>query len=226
MGKQHQKICTKCKKSLPSNNFYLDRQKSDGFSSQCKPCRKAAVSIYRENNLDQCRASVKRYHEGNKDMVNAKRRIHKEITGRGQFNRINPDHFDFGASLRKPCGESSFARLVRQYKANAKRRGLEFSLSKEAVRRLTGSDCEYCGTPPRQVMQDKDANGPYIYNGIDRIDPGVGYVESNCTTACKICNKAKTNMTASEWREWLSRVSRYWLKKDEVPKSLVERKAA
>ena len=30
---------------------------------------------------------------------------------RGQFNKTNPGHFDFGASLRKPHGESSFARV-------------------------------------------------------------------------------------------------------------------
>lgn len=75
---------------------------------------------------------------------------------RGQFNKTHPDHFDFGASLRKPHGESSFARVVRQYKANAKRRNLAFSLSDALIRKLTIRNCAYCGVQPMQKMQDKD----------------------------------------------------------------------
>lgn len=149
---------------------------------------------------------------------------------RGQFNKENPGHFDFGASLRKPHGESSFARLVRQYKANAKRRNLEFALSNDEVRKLTSATCVYCGVGPSQRMHNKDANGPYIYNGIDRVDKSIGYVASNCVTACKICNKAKTDMTEEEWSEWIARVVVFHtagnvgfkktVEKDEVPKAL------
>jgi hypothetical protein len=145
---------------------------------------------------------------------------------RGQFNKLNPMHFDFGASNRKPAGESSFARLIRQYKANAARRGIEFMLSAEAVRALTSANCEYCGVEPRQVMRSKDSNGSYIYNGIDRIEASIGYVDGNCTAACKICNRAKTDMTTAEWNEWLSRVARFRIDKDEIPKSVAQRQAA
>ena len=53
---------------------------------------------------------------------------------------------------------------------------------------------------------------------------------SNCVTACKICNKAKTDMTAEEWSEWIDRVVVFHtagnvgfkktVEKDEVPKTL------
>ncbi len=119
---------------------------------------------------------------------------------RGQFNKKYPNHFDFGASLRKPTGESSFARVVRQYKANAKRRKLIFNLSDLEIKELTSGNCVYCGIHPTQKMHDKGANGAYIYNGIDRIDKDIGYILDNCVTACKTCNKAKTNMTIKEWR--------------------------
>ena len=149
---------------------------------------------------------------------------------RGQFNKKYPNHFDFGASLRKPIGESSFARVVRQYKANAKRRKLFFNLSDLEIRKLTSSNCVYCGISPMQKMYDKDANGAYIYNGIDRIDKNIGYILKNCATACKICNKAKTNMSMKEWNEWIKRIVIYHkqgnlyfkktIEKDEQPKGI------
>jgi len=114
-----------------------------------------------------------------------------------------------GASLRKPAGISSFARVIRQYKANAKRRGILFTLTDSEMRTLTSQICVYCGVEPRQVMCDKDANGPYIYNGVDRIDSSIGYILSNCTTACKFCNKAKTNMSVIDWLEWLNRIAAF-----------------
>ena len=128
---------------------------------------------------------------------------------RGEFNKTFPFHFDFGASLRKPYGESSFARLVRQYKTNAKRRGLLFELSNEEFRKPVSSCCFYCGTKPQQIMTDKSSNGEYIYNGIDRKNKDYGYLPGNCVPACKVCNKAKTNMEESEWIEWINRIVIY-----------------
>ena len=222
MEREITKSCTRCKKLLPLKDFYVDRQKSDGLSPQCKTCRKGAVGDYRTKNLRKCQAASRRRHQMNKEIINLQRRVHKDISGRGQFNKLNPEHFDFGASNRKSPGESSFARLVRQYRASATRRGIEFSLSTETVRTLTSANCTYCGVEPRQVMRSKDSNGSYIYNGIDRIEASVGYIDGNCTAACKICNRAKTDMTASEWREWLVRVARFQIDKDEMPKSLAK----
>ena len=125
---------------------------------------------------------------------------------RGELNKLFPDRFDFGASLRKPYGISSFNRLVRQYKANASRRGIEFRLNDAYFRALTSAQCSYCGVDPRQIMTSKDANGAYVYNGIDRVDSRIGYVSGNCVTACGLCNSAKSSMDHSAWTEWLSRL--------------------
>lgn len=124
---------------------------------------------------------------------------------RGQFNRTFPDHHDFGAH-RKPYGVSSFNRLVRQYKANAKRREMEFDLTDEQMRNLTSGICAYCGAPPSCVMKSDDSHGEYVYNGIDRMDPAVGYVVDNCATCCTVCNRAKGTMTLEAWVLWLQRV--------------------
>lgn len=128
---------------------------------------------------------------------------------RGQFNKKFPGHFDFGASLRKKFGESSFYRLIRQFKANAKRRGIEFCLTPDQIRRITKLPCFYCGTKPLQKMQNRDSFGPYIYNGIDRKNSARGYSIRNCVPACKWCNRAKSNLTGRKWHSWLRRITRH-----------------
>jgi hypothetical protein len=167
----------------------------------------------------------------NRDEINMGRRVHPEVSGRGQFNKQNPKHVDFGASNRKPFGESSFARLVRQYRANATRRGFAFDLDSDAIRNITSSPCSYCGCQPSQKMASKDSNGHYLYNGIDRKDPHEGYIKGNCVSCCGTCNKAKGKMGYDMWREWLNRVVVYHVagcvgfKKtiigDDVPKSRI-----
>lgn len=228
----NQKLCSKCGKILSRENFHSDKQKSDGKCSRCKFCKNKDVKAYYETNRDKITEDRRAYHAVNRESVNRSRRKHPEISGRGEFNRVNPTHFDFGASLRKPAGESSFARLIRQYKANAARRNLDFLLNDSDVRSLTSSNCEYCGAKPDQRMQSKDANGAYLYNGIDRLDSTKGYSMDNCVPSCKICNKAKSAMTYQAWREWLNRIVVFHvagnvgfkktIKGDGIPKSLAQ----
>ena len=128
---------------------------------------------------------------------------------RGQYNKKYPNHFDFGKSLRKSFGESSFLRLVRQYKYNAKKRNIDFFLTNDMVRFLTKQPCYYCGIKPKQVMRDKTSFGHYTYNGIDRKNKNKGYIESNCVTCCKICNRAKSDLNIKEWNIYIQRLVKY-----------------
>jgi hypothetical protein len=223
------KICTGCQRELDTSSFHKDKQKKDGLCTQCKECKKLTVSKYYALNKKLCNERKSEYHQRNKGIINAKRRKH-DIQGRGQFNKMNPSHFDFGSSLRKPFGESSFARLIRQYKANALRRNLEFDLTVDEIRILTSGNCHYCGASPTQIISSKDANGHYAYNGIDRVNSKEGYTKLNCVSCCKICNKAKSNITETDWQGWINRLIVFHtagnfgfkktLEKDETPKSL------
>lgn len=128
---------------------------------------------------------------------------------RGQFNKKFPRHFDFGAGLRKPFGESSFFRCVRQVKARARRWQLPCDLSESEFRRLFKGDCTYCGIPPHQKASSPDSHGFYIYNGIDREDPDQGYVHGNCVSCCGTCNRAKSNLSLPLWKEWINRIIKH-----------------
>lgn len=200
------KTCTKCGRTLLRSDFHQDRQKRDGLCPQCKQCKTAASSAYHASHREICNEKKALRYQEQREVINKQRRAHPEVSGRGRWNKLHPAHVDFGASSRKSFGESSFNRLVRQYKASARRRGIEFLLSQEAFRALTSANCAYCGVSPQQKIQDKTAHGFYTYNGIDRVDSKLGYVESNCVTACGVCNRAKNSMSLEEWEAWMRRL--------------------
>lgn len=107
-------------------------------------------------------------------------------------------------------GEAAFNALLRAYRRNALIRGLEFRLTREQFRVLTQHDCAYCGQSPAQVCgkrtADKRYNGIFVYNGVDRIEPELGYTSSNTVSCCVQCNRAKRNLSHGAFIEWIQRL--------------------
>ena len=96
-------------------------------------------------------------------------------------------------------GESSKNRVLRRYKSDAKRRGLEFNISKESFFEITSKNCSYCNKVPSNIQNDKESYGEFVYTGIDRIDNKKGYIDGNCISCCRICNMAKGEMSKEEF---------------------------
>lgn len=90
-------------------------------------------------------------------------------------------------------GQASFNFLYRNYVKKAISKNLEFKLTKNEFKNLINKNCEYCNIKPYRFYGKKNANGKIQYNGIDRIDNNIGYIDSNCTTCCFYCNNAKSN---------------------------------
>lgn len=87
---------------------------------------------------------------------------------------------------------------------NAKFRNLEFSISKAVFKEIASKDCFYCESAPQQDTKDFVDRCP-AYNGLDRIDPNMGYVQGNIVSCCKYCNYAKHDMSIKEFKNWLDR---------------------
>jgi hypothetical protein len=112
-------------------------------------------------------------------------------------------------------GESNFDALYGSYKHSAKTRNIEFNLSKEEFRKITSSNCFYCGKEPSQTKnQTGNFRGYYLYNGIDRIDSQGIYEENNCVPCCKYCNFAKRNMTKNDFLTHIEKIYLYKIKND------------
>ena len=43
---------------------------------------------------------------------------------------------------------------------------------------------------------------PITYNGIDRIDSTKGYFNDNVVSCCKVCNRAKSNLSLEDFKQW------------------------
>lgn len=112
--------------------------------------------------------------------------------------------------LRKlPEGEAAFNDLLRAYKSGAKARGFSWNLTEEQFRELTHLPCYYCGTEPARIWQQPKTNGPYVCNGVDRMDNSKGYKIGNVVPCCEICNRAKKDIPAQELEEWLDQACFY-----------------
>lgn len=107
---------------------------------------------------------------------------------------------------RKPIGENAKHVVYLNYQISAKKRNLEWNLTKEEFTKLTQSNCQYCNIEPKQERKPPGAYGSYIYNGIDRIDSLLGYVIENCVPCCFQCNQAKMDYSLEEFKKWLLKV--------------------
>jgi hypothetical protein len=103
--------------------------------------------------------------------------------------------------------------LFSVYGKDAKKRGYEFSISKEKFKELTKKECIYCGCLPSNLYKHRknisDDRG-YLYNGIDRKENTIGYTEENSVPCCKTCNVMKGSMPLNEWKNWIERVAKKW----------------
>ena len=95
----------------------------------------------------------------------------------------------------------------------AKERGYDFLLTIEIFKQLTQSNCHYCGIEPSQKISRSWLNGDYMFNGVDRVNNSIGYLENNVVPCCKHCNMAKYTMSEEEFRTWINRLIAFNSKK-------------
>jgi len=109
---------------------------------------------------------------------------------------------------RKEYGESSFNHLYACYRKRAKRDNRLFEINKNRFKELINRNCFYCNQPPSGIYHaNKDTcYGEIKYNGIDRKNNLLGYVEGNIIPCCKICNYAKHTLGFGEFIEWVRKV--------------------
>ena len=103
--------------------------------------------------------------------------------------------------MKKESNQSAFTCLYHKYKTNAKSTKRLFELTKDQFKNLTSSRCSYCGILPYQLFNPFDhykgkpiSRKPYVYNGVDRVDPKKGYIISNCVPCCGTCNRMKRDL--------------------------------
>ena len=106
---------------------------------------------------------------------------------------------------RKPG--RSVSSILQSYKRNAEKRDLPFLLDRAQFEKLIDGDCYYCGS--HQTNSYKTSYSETKYNGIDRLDSTKGYYKDNCVSCCRICNRAKSDMSLDEFIDWIRKITKY-----------------
>jgi hypothetical protein len=124
------------------------------------------------------------------------------ITGRKAYNA-------------KPDGLAAAKNVFNSYKTKCAKKKIFFAVTFDEFVKITSHNCHYCGSFPEQEYSGvfkhglragkKKVNGTYKYNGIDRIDPKLGYVAGNMRPCCRYCNSAKLDRSEADFFAWVER---------------------
>ena len=112
-----------------------------------------------------------------------------------------------GCARRLEWGESAFNSILHKWKKAAYTHGLSWNLSDKDVKELPQQNCFYCNTEPAQIHKPGNCWGPFIYNGLDRVDNNIGYESYNIVPSCFICNRAKNVMSAKDFIDMAHRIT-------------------
>ena len=140
---------------------------------------------------------------GNKKLVQA---TNLRRTGSRATGSCGCRYFGRKPHRSLPIGEAAFRTLFRSYVGNAKNRGYSFDLDEERFRKLITDTCSYCGCAPEAVVNTRSGYGSFLYNGLDRVNNDLGYVEGNVVACCKLCNLAKKDLDLPVFLAWIARV--------------------
>lgn len=108
-----------------------------------------------------------------------------------------------GIKAAKDFSKVSINRIYTRYKNGAKKRNIDFKISKQEMSDIIKMPCFYCGEPNgnRHTMSWSKSHKDKIfyYNGIDRVDSSRGYNIENIIPCCGICNTMKMDYSIDEF---------------------------
>ena len=117
-----------------------------------------------------------------------------------------------GCQQKLPDGVGNKRVVILHYMNNAARRSLTWNLTEERASELFQFPCHYCGSPPSNIENRKGSNGAFVYSGLDRIDNSRGYEEDNVVPSCKVCNRAKRELSVCDFKNWIARLVKHQLR--------------
>ena len=88
-------------------------------------------------------------------------------------------------------------RAYARYKWTVIKRKVIFELAKEEYEELRAQNCEYCHRPS---LNDH-------FNGIDRVDPDIGYISTNCVSCCRDCNMMKRSYSVKDFLKQCKKIT-------------------
>lgn len=134
------------------------------------------------------------YTEKNKGLSTEEKLKARRQRARDQY-KANPERY----KEEKRKYSHRLTTWLKTYQANAKNKGLSWTISDDIAFVMFCDTCLYCNKTPEE-------NGKPM--GIDRFDSDIGYEPGNVTPCCSTCNYAKRILSITEFTEMCTRVAR------------------
>ncbi|MEK6879767.1 MAG: hypothetical protein AABY22_09180 [Nanoarchaeota archaeon] len=206
------KICSKCKKQKPYNQFFKHTKSWDGYNSWCKQCKKEyyqkpEVQSYRKEylqkyyqlNKEHKKEYNKQYRQKNKEWARNYER---------EYRKKNKDKLHQNQKRYDKTWKGIFLKL----KHGARKRKIDFFLEKTLFENWWRDQCElqsdccyYCDIPLEYAVRAEwmeKMDYPITRFTVDRKDSYKGYTWDNIVLACGMCQFAKRHTFEAEiWRE-------------------------
>lgn len=100
------------------------------------------------------------------------------------------------------------------YMNGAKQRNLEWHLSEAEFAEIVIQKCTYCGDSPKPIQHLKrytKVKQDLNVNGVDRLDPLIGYTLENSIPCCTMCNRMKLDYSESLFLSHISKIYKHSL---------------
>lgn len=98
------KVCTKCGRELPLSDFYNNKSKKDGKTSECKYCYKE----YSDANKEKIKEYQKEYRENNKEKI------------KDYKKEYNKEYYENNKERRKEYCENNKEKINKYYRNRRK----------------------------------------------------------------------------------------------------------
>ena len=167
------KKCSKCKRTLPLDNFRKDKSKSDGFYNSCKEC------------------ASKKDHDNY--MKNPKEKYRKVLayqikTGRiSKYKPYNPKYYSSEESRRKKRVRDINRRVLKRNADNKNK--ITSDVISRIIKKYNGK-CAYCG---------EKCITKYHIDHKTPLSRGGGNEFDNLALSCPRCNLSKNDKTDGEY---------------------------
>jgi len=182
---QRKKLCKNyirgCKSQLDSSYIFLKCQEcleSERTKDKINRDNAKELNCQLEPNVKICSICCKQYDISQFKGVKPNTET-KTCSSCREQNQIQDKRRD--KIRRNLLAKTSINQSFCSYMKEAKRRNIDFHLSKDTFCELIKKNCHYCG----EINEEKK------FNGIDRINSSIGYLFENCVSCCSLCNYLK-----------------------------------
>jgi hypothetical protein len=178
------KQCSACleKFTATSENFYKNKNNSDGLHSYCKECAKSKSLKYRNENIERAREISRNYY------LKDKEKHRKVVKAWDHKNKEKKKAYlkDWQQNNKDKISEYRIARSNKKH---------DISLNEwENCKAYFNNECAYCGI--------SETEAKVKYNNVlhkEHVDHEGANDLSNCIPACKSCNSSKHENNFEEW---------------------------